>query len=87
MAVPDSDWPADATQQGVVLADFDVAPGGGAWGDRRQEIVFIGAGMDRGAIEGQLDSALLSEAGAAAGRLRLCLCGARRGGGAPSVPC
>ena len=72
MAVPDADWPSDAVQQGVVLADFDVSPGGGAWGDRRQEIVFIGAGMDRGAIEEQLDSALLSEAGAVR-----CLCSVR----------
>jgi hypothetical protein len=37
------------------LSDFD-----GKYGDRRQEIVFIGAGMDEKAICDQLDSALLT---------------------------
>ena len=55
-AVPDADWPADAAQRGVVLSEFD-----GPHGDRRQEIVFIGAGMDRAAISAQLDAALLSD--------------------------
>jgi G3E family GTPase len=41
-AVPDEEWPDEASgQRGVILADFQ--PG---VGDRRQEIVFIGAGMD-----------------------------------------
>jgi hypothetical protein len=31
------------------------------YGDRRQEIVFIGMQMDRAAIEAQLDAALLTE--------------------------
>jgi len=55
-AVPDGDWPSDPAQRGVILGDF--APG---VGDRRQEIVFIGAGMDEGAITAQLDGALLTE--------------------------
>lgn len=41
-AVPDDEWPDEASgQRAVILSDF--AP---AVGDRRQEIVFIGAGMD-----------------------------------------
>ncbi|KAL4855709.1 COBW domain-containing protein [Chlorella vulgaris] len=58
VAVPESDWPEAEAQRRVVLADFDAA---GDYGDRRQEIVFIGASMDRPAIELQLDSALLSD--------------------------
>jgi hypothetical protein len=111
-AVPESDWPAEEAQRSVIMADFDLAPGGG-YGDRRQvrailgwhyrlylrgrvclsqplapprlllfpnpgvispavlsshavqEIVFIGASMDRAAIELQLDSAMLTDAGRA----------------------
>jgi G3E family GTPase len=29
------------------------------WGDRRQELVFIGAGMDKGALTARLDAALV----------------------------
>ncbi|PSC76572.1 cobalamin biosynthesis isoform A [Micractinium conductrix] len=58
-AVPEGDWPTDPKQRSVILADFDAA---GSYGDRRQEIVFIGASMDRTAIEQQLDSALLTDA-------------------------
>ena len=31
------------------------------WGDRRQEIVFIGSGIDWADIKGRLDAALVSE--------------------------
>jgi G3E family GTPase len=57
-AVPDEDWPQHPAQRATVLADFDPQ---GVWGDRRQEIVFIGAGMDKEAISAQLDGALLTE--------------------------
>jgi hypothetical protein len=41
-AVPDEEWPDAASgQREIIMSDF--APG---VGDRRQEIVFIGAGMD-----------------------------------------
>ncbi|KAF6258024.1 hypothetical protein COO60DRAFT_1165009 [Scenedesmus sp. NREL 46B-D3] len=56
-AVPDEEWPDAASgQRGIILADFQPAVG-----DRRQEIVFIGAGMDEGKICAQLDSALLTD--------------------------
>lgn len=57
-AVPNEYWPTAQGQRGIILTDYD---GEGDWGDRRQEIVFIGAGMDKEAIEQQLDGALLSE--------------------------
>ena len=40
------------------MQDFDTT---GEVGDRRQEIVFIGVGMDETAITAQLDGALLSD--------------------------
>ena len=53
-SVPRDEWP-EAHEQSI-LEDFD-----GASGDRRQELVFIGAGLDEGAISAALDDCLLSE--------------------------
>lgn len=39
------------------MSDFDLTTD---FGDRRQEIVFIGSGMDEAAISRQLDTALLT---------------------------
>ena len=74
-AVPAAEWPADAAQRAVILADFEPrvslpSSDDGAvaqalasrYGDRRQEIVFIGARMDEGKICEALDGALLTEA-------------------------
>ena len=55
-AVPSEDWPEDEGPRNSILADFDEKNG-----DRRQEIVFIGVGMDEAAISAQLDSALLTD--------------------------
>ena len=55
-AVPKEDWPEEEGPRNSFLSDFD----DGTYGDRRQEIVFIGAGMDEKAICDQLDSALLT---------------------------
>lgn len=57
-AIDDEDWPADPAQQNVILGDFDME---GKFGDRRQEIVFIGVKMSEEAICKQLDSALLTD--------------------------
>lgn len=58
--MPDDMWPNVPAQRGIILADFDPE---GKYGDRRQEIVFIGAGMDEEAISAQLDGALLTDEG------------------------
>ena len=57
MATPDEKWPSRKSQRDLLLEDFDSE---GPWGDRRQEIVFIGASMDEAAIMAQLDMALLT---------------------------
>ncbi|KAL0027977.1 hypothetical protein WJX79_007622 [Trebouxia sp. C0005] len=58
-AVGDDEWPTQQAQRDVMLADFDFQNG---FGDRRQEIVFIGAGMSEEDISKQLDTALLQPA-------------------------
>ena len=57
-AVPQADWPAEGTAaHAAAREDFD-----GAFGDRRQELVFIGVAMDEAAVVAALDSALLDDA-------------------------
>lgn len=51
-------WPPLQSQKDLILEDFD---SGTCWGDRRQEIVFLGASMDEAAITAQLDTALLTD--------------------------
>jgi G3E family GTPase len=55
-AVPREDWPE--AHHASILEDFDTASEGG---DRRQEIVFIGAGLDEAAIAEALDACLLND--------------------------
>ena len=55
-AVPRDDWPE--AHHASILEDFDTE---GDEGDRRQELVFIGAGLDEQAITQALDACLLSE--------------------------
>lgn len=56
--MPDDEWPVEESQRVAILGDYDPE---GWWGDRRQEIVFIGASMDEAAITMQLDMALLTD--------------------------
>ena len=55
-AVERDQWPDDPTQREWIESHWDDAVG-----DCRQEIVFIGAGMDRATIEATLDEALISD--------------------------
>jgi len=61
-AVPQSEWPKDAVALEQIGRD-SAKP----FGDRRQELVFIGADIDRRKIEWLLDGALLTYAELALG--------------------
>jgi G3E family GTPase len=53
-AVPEERWPDSAAARAYMQAQWQEP-----WGDRRQEIVFIGSGIDWSALEARLDEALL----------------------------
>ncbi|GAW34612.1 putative metal chaperone YciC [Roseovarius sp. A-2] len=57
-AVPRERWPDQAQAQDYLRAHWQEP-----WGDRRQEIVFIGAGIDWAALRGRLDAALMQGEG------------------------
>jgi G3E family GTPase len=56
-------WPRDKESKAEIRANWEKP-----WGDRRQELVFIGQGMDRPALEAALEAALLTDAEIARGR-------------------
>jgi len=53
---PDDDWPVEPELWQEILADFQ-----GEYGDRRQELVFIGIDVDEAAMRGALDDCLLTD--------------------------
>ena len=55
-AVPKNRWPEDGSFEEHVLKNWDAI-----WGDRRQELVFIGIGMDQARITAALDRCLVRE--------------------------
>lgn len=57
--VPSENWPDHVQAQRYIATHWQEP-----WGDRRQELVFIGAGMDKAEITRRLDASLLSEADA-----------------------
>lgn len=55
-AIPPKDWPEDAESQAAIYASWEEP-----FGDMRQELVFIGQGLDAAQVCAQLDRCLLSE--------------------------
>jgi G3E family GTPase len=56
-SLPEEEWPQEAETREQLQRDFQ-AP----WGDRRQELVFIGMKLNETLLRSKLDSALLTEA-------------------------
>ncbi len=55
-AVDETHWPEDPEHRSGIAAEFQ-----GEWGDRRQELVLIGMGMDEAALRAALDACLLND--------------------------
>jgi G3E family GTPase len=64
-AVPEAEWPEDEEARAQIRGDWEEP-----WGDRRQELVFIGVELDEAALRKKIDAALLTEAELAEGPKR-----------------
>jgi len=62
-AQPQARWPDDPEWRAGIARHWEEP-----WGDRRQEMVFIGVGMDEAALRRSLDACLLSDAEMRAGQ-------------------
>jgi G3E family GTPase len=62
-AVPAEEWPTEPE----AVADIASRLHAGPWGDRRQELVFIGTDLDEAALTARLDACLLNDAELAGG--------------------
>ncbi len=60
--LPEDEWPDDPAERAEIRRTFE-----GPFGDRRQELVFIGQDVDEAALRARLDAALLSPVELAAG--------------------
>lgn len=56
--VPEDEWPEDKEVCDAIRRDFDPST---PWGDRRQEIVFIGNGIDQKLVTEAMDKCLLND--------------------------
>lgn len=63
-AIPEDQWPEDPQHRKTIRSRFD-----DTFGDRRQELVFIGQGLDESHMRQRLDAALLTDEELAAGPL------------------
>lgn len=54
-ALPEDEWPEEEEAQAQIRGDWQEP-----WGDRRQELVFIGVELDEAALRAKLDEALLT---------------------------
>ena len=61
-AIPQSEWPDDPEERRAILEDWDER-----FGDRAQELVFIGSDLDRDALRARLETCLLTEVELAGG--------------------
>ncbi len=66
-AAPAEEWPADSISRDEILAKWREP-----YGDRRQELVFIGQNVDEQRLRAELDRCLLSDVELASGRSAWC---------------